>query len=351
MLGSNQVPTFSNRGGGFEVEHREFLFDVLGPATTNWTILQQMNLNPGLQTVFPFASQLAQNFEEVEWLGLVVVYEPSSGSVTTTQGLGTIQIATQYDLQDPNFATQQEMLDYEYATTCVPFQPMIHPVECDPRQNQLARFYVRSGLLTNTTSTYDARYNSYDLGRVTVACSGVPSTTTAVLGKIFLSYKFRLFKPKLYASLGYGILHDSFTGGYSLTGAGIFSTFGAVVANTTNTLGGSLTTAGVYSFPPYLSAGTYRVLIWFIPTSALVDTLNVRYAATTNLTSFGDNSAGSSISTVSATSSMSSYCRYTVSNPGAVWSASGSSSSFLHGTNSSVGIFGLQIVQCETGSE
>jgi hypothetical protein len=255
------MPRFRQITDGFEITQREFLLDVVATGSTNWSITNTLNINPGLAGVFTFLNQLAIAFEEYEFDQAVVVYEPSSGSVSTTQGLGTVMLASQYDLQDVPFLTQTEMLDYEYATVNRPDQAMIHPLECDPRQNQLARFYVRSGLLTGTTTSVDARYNAYDLCKVNVAIAGVPASAGVVLGKLFISYTCKFYKPKLYGGLAaYQMLHDYFSVVYTVT-AGVLSapigptfTTGSNVGSTailsTNTVN--------YTFP-VLNGATFNV--------------------------------------------------------------------------------------------
>jgi len=265
MNGSNAMPRIATLTDGFAFSHKEFLFDIAASGSTAWSITNTFNLNPGLANVFTYVSQIAVAFEEWEADQIVIVIEPSSGALSTTQALGTLQVATQYDLQDAAFASQAEMLDYEYATTNRPDMPILHPVECDPRLNQLARFYVRTGLITGTTTTLDPRYNAYDIGRVSIAQAGVPATAGTVLAKCFVTYTFRFYKPKLYAGLtGYNLLHDCLVPVTVTVTSGNITAISAPASTANSNLGGVFTasaSAVTYAFPPQLGYGNFLAYI------------------------------------------------------------------------------------------
>jgi hypothetical protein len=303
MRSSTQMPRMSAApDGGFVVTSREFIMDIAASGQTAWSITSSINLNPGLAQVFSFLSQLGVAFEEYEFDQFVVVYEPSSGSVSTTQALGTVQLATQYDLQDAAFGSQTEMLDYEYSTTNRPDFAMLHPIECDPRQNQIARFYVRSGLLAGTTTTVDPRYNAYDIGRLIVAQAGVPAAAGTVLGKLFFSYTCRFLKPKLYGGLAsYNLLHDAFT----FTTTYVSNTLTAVSTPTNSanaTLGCSLTgvlgTGFILAFPPAMQTGNFYVIITAGATGLTQMTQVLNFGNLTNLAQTDDNTTISSASSL-----------------------------------------------------
>lgn len=195
MTMSEGIPSFSNNPGNDAVEifHKEFVGDIIASGSTAWSVVNILSLNPGMPATYPFLASLAPNFEQYEIVGAVVVYEPTSGSISTTQGLGSIQVATQYDAADPQFGSQAEMLEYEYASSCSPNKGLVHPIECAPRNNVLARLYTRSGPQANL--------QLFDLGKTTVAIAGVPASAGVVLGKLWITYHMRLYKPKVYGSI------------------------------------------------------------------------------------------------------------------------------------------------------
>lgn len=198
IVNGNGVATFVSRSNGVRIAHREFLADIKGDA--NFTLLNFI-INPGLATTFPWLSQVARNFEEYQMHGLVFQYIPSSGTAisSTSSALGRLVFATSYDVNDPNFTTKQQMESYQYATACVPFETMIHPVECKLGTNVLSRLYVRERELG---ATEDARF--YDLGNFQYAVQGMQSAYT--VGELWVSYDVELTKPRIDVSSG-GFAH------------------------------------------------------------------------------------------------------------------------------------------------
>jgi hypothetical protein len=272
MTDSTQMPTMKRGNDFIEIDIHEFICNVVAPGNINWNIQESFDINVGLATSFPMTSQFAMNAEEYELVQLLAVYVPTSGDITSTQGLGSVQYATQYDMADNAFGTEQEMLDYEYATVTKPSETMFHPIECDPRNNQLARFYSRNGLLPNTTSTQDPRYNTYDLGRLTIAVSGCSASAGVGLGKFFWVGKARLYKPKLYQAIGLDIVKDSFDNQTWTVSSNLVTSFGSnsggpALPTSNSTIGGSLFAGGNYVFPARYQNSTNTFVFHLYTTS------------------------------------------------------------------------------------
>lgn len=196
-LTGNSVPQFSQRlltGGAIEICHREFIQDVQSSvAFTNTSF----SINPGVSATFPFLSQIAINFEQYELLGLIFEFKTTSATAvaSTNTALGVVIASTNYDVLDANFTSKQQMEAYEYTVSTVPCNSVIHPVECDPRQNTLKTMYVRTNAVP---SGADARF--YDLGNFQLATVG--SQAAATVGELWVSYHVRLLKPKLSTPTG-----------------------------------------------------------------------------------------------------------------------------------------------------
>lgn len=189
LVSGNSVPSFSQGGDGIRIHHKEFLFDVVGSTLFNLTAL---SINPGVSSTFPWLSLLAQNFEEYEMNGLVFVYKPSSGAAvsSTSSALGIVVLATDYDVLNPNFVDKQQMESYEFASSTVPFQECLHPVECARRRNVLDNLYVRT---TKVPSFADARL--YDMGSFQIATQGMQTAYT--VGELWITYDVTLRKPRI----------------------------------------------------------------------------------------------------------------------------------------------------------
>lgn len=207
-----------SKTGDIHISQSEFIGNLTASVTTAGAgvassdfSLESYEINPGLSKLFPFLAQIAQNYDMYELIGLVVTYRPNSGetSVSSNQ-LGKVMIATNYDPDCDDFINSIEMQNYDYANAGKPSQMLVHGVETHPAQRASKMLYVRDSL-----STKDRVLT--DIGKLYVATEGVPIEATAagitrvVLGELHVAYKVRLSRAKLYTSLlGYGISTDRF---------------------------------------------------------------------------------------------------------------------------------------------
>lgn len=167
-------------------------------------VITGYDLNPGLKT-FPFLSQIASNFELYDWEGLMVQYKPTSGefgSSSVSNTLGKVIMATRYGVnQDEGFRNAIEMQNYDYANSSKPSGGMVHGIETDNAQQVSEMMLVRNGQV-------DAKAPRilYDIGKFYVATEGIPykvsADTTIVLGELWVTYRVRLSRAKLYTTLG-----------------------------------------------------------------------------------------------------------------------------------------------------
>jgi hypothetical protein len=195
LVSQNSVPVFKNSANGcIEIIHREFLSDVSGSVgfvNTSYAI------NAGLLATFPFLAQLAANYEQADYMGLIFEFKTTCATAvgSTNTALGTVILATEYDVLDSNFTTKQQMEAYEFSCSTVPCGSVIHPVECDPRQNVLTNLYTRNGSIP---AGADQRF--YDLGNFQIATVGMQAAN--VIGELWVSYHVKLLKPKLSPPIG-----------------------------------------------------------------------------------------------------------------------------------------------------
>jgi len=191
LLSGNTIPSFRGVGDGVEICHREFIADVR--SVTGFAV-GDFHINPGLAQTFPFLSQIAAYFEEYDMMGLVFEYRPSSGSAVagTNPAMGVVVYATDYNSLAPNFGSKQQMESYEYSCSCVPFESMLHPVECAPRNNALDTLYIR----TANTGTATADLRLYDMGKFEVATAGQQAAGN-IIGELWVTYHVKLKKPRI----------------------------------------------------------------------------------------------------------------------------------------------------------
>jgi hypothetical protein len=183
------VPAFSPLTSGFRVRHREYIQDV---SSSIAFASQTFPLNPGMSTLFPWLSSVAQNFEEYKIHGLVVYLNTMSGVAISSinTALGMWGAVTQYDPTEPDFVNKQQAENYVGCQTTVPSNSLIHGVECMPRANVLDKFYVRTGAIADGE---DLKF--YDLGKIQIFTQG--SQNVNIIGEMWVSYDVEFSKPRL----------------------------------------------------------------------------------------------------------------------------------------------------------
>lgn len=211
---SDDVPMVSGTGdetGSIIVTRREFLQDVFAPQGGVSFVNRTFNINPGLETSFPWLAQIAQNYEEYELLQCIYTYRSTTtdiGSSTNGQ-CGTVIMATQYNVSNPPFSDKGSMMEYSGAMSCKTTESMMHGVECDPRKLSDPGHYVRAG---PPPTGHDV--SQYDHAVLNLAIANSPTGyANQVIGELWVSYTIKLKVPKLFVNRGLGIQKDIFVSG------------------------------------------------------------------------------------------------------------------------------------------
>lgn len=196
--------TFSNR---------EYLKDIYAPINSAVFSIQNLELNPGLASSFPWLSQLASNFEEYELKQLIFTYKSTVADFAAASGqVGQILMCTQYNPDAQDFISKDDMMLYEGAMSCKTSESMLHGVECDAAKiTGDGQKFVRIGDL----SAYEDK-KQYDLGKTSIAVLNCPSTYAGQqLGELWVSYTVTLRKPKMVSGNGYTLPRSLFFGAKS----------------------------------------------------------------------------------------------------------------------------------------
>lgn len=199
-----------NETGDIFYSNTEFVGNIFasvpaGPSTSTFE-LRKYEINPGLGAVFPFLSQLSQNFDLYEFYGLMFHYKPTSGEFgnNSSNSLGKVIMVTNYDPDAKDFRTAIEMENYDYASSCKPSCTLVHGVETDPTQRATRMLYTRDG-----PSSKNRIFT--DIGNFYVGTEGIPfggaGAQRALIGELWVSYGVRLSRSKLYETLGEGVLY------------------------------------------------------------------------------------------------------------------------------------------------
>jgi len=183
-------PQFITRGGVVELSHREYIGDV---TSSTGFVLTSYPINPGVNSTFPFVSQLAKNFEEYQMKGLVFEFVSTSASAvaSTNTALGVVVAATSYNPALPSFPDKRTMESTMFVDSVSPSKSMLHPVECDPTRNQFRTLKVR------TATDFVTDLDLYDMGNFQIATSGMQAAS--VIGELWVTYHLCLSKPRLQA--------------------------------------------------------------------------------------------------------------------------------------------------------
>lgn len=264
-------------------------------------------INPANSRSFPFLAQLAANYEQYEVEGMLYQFRSTSANAlnSTNTALGSVIMATQYDVLDAPFASKTEMLNYEFSTSAKPSENVIHMIECEPRQTSVSELFTLTG---SVPTGADPRL--YHLGRFSIATVGFQADNVNI-GELHVTYQVRLLKPKLYTSLGLfnGMYVENQNTGTSAVYSNTFPLGTAAPTQpVTNTLGITIdrNLREIY-FPVNNAVLFYRVEIFWIGTAAAVV-----YPALTNSSNLAITSLGSSPSAATSTTSCGYFLGVTV---------------------------------------
>nr|QKV51009.1 putative capsid protein [Crucivirus sp.] len=259
------VPKIKNsKGGVVRIQHTEYLFDVL---STQGFTNNAFTLNPGLNLADGgfnvWLNTVAANFEEYKARGICFHFKSTSAEVSTAVGgaLGTVSMATNYNVANPLFTSKQVMENYEGCTSTKPSKNMNHFVECSNKQTPVHPQYIRTGPVPAGT---DARM--YDLGVFQIATNGMQPAANflAVVGELWVSYEFDFFKPRINPQPDGIWDHFQFPGAQAVNAtllpASPFSTTANVLkyASSESTAGGMLSMGGATTATCQTSTGAAK---------------------------------------------------------------------------------------------
>lgn len=247
-LSNVQIVNSSNKGG-FIVRHREYIGDVV--ATKNFSNRTYL-INPGLVATFPWLSQIAEAFEVYKLRGVIFEYNSTSSdallSSSTSTALGTVVMATEYDIADTPFTNKRDMLTTQHSCSNKPSASFIHPIECKRSLSVQNTLFTRS---TAVPAGYDPRL--YDFARFNIATEGMQADG-GVLGELWIVYEIELLKQQF----SFSGLTDHFKFNAISTSRPLGTVIGSNLGSG-GTIGGAISGDGLtYGFPSNFSNGLYQ---------------------------------------------------------------------------------------------
>jgi len=149
-------------------------------------------------------------------------------------------MATNYNAAADDFADKQEMVEYAHAHSCKVTEHMTHGVECDPNKRAMSRqLYTRANpVVTNQD------LKTYDHGKFQVGLANLPSQFNGLpVGELWVEYRVKLSKPKLFVTRGLEIDSDVFsTSGYVTPSAPLGTNSSGLLVGQQNNIGCAVST-------------------------------------------------------------------------------------------------------------
>jgi len=190
LTNPNNPPVLSNTPAATRIQHREYLGDIKSSVDFSLT---SYPINPGLPTTFPWLSGPAGSFEQYRLHGLVFEFKSTSAVAlnSTNTALGTVIMATEYNVVDSPFLNKRAMENHMYSTSSPPSISALHPIECARDVSVLSDLFVRgNGAPVNA----DLRFS--DFGNFQIATVGMQQSDVTI-GELWCTYDVELMKTSL----------------------------------------------------------------------------------------------------------------------------------------------------------
>lgn len=196
-ISSGGTPSIESRGRSVVIRYREYLGEVTTGATIGAFNAVTYQINPANVLTFPWLAPIAQQFDQYKPHGVIFEFRSTATDTTTNASLGSVMIATDYDVVDAPYTSKQEMMNSAYASESKSSDSMLHGIECDPKELQRRMFYTRR--VGSSTGSSDAR--DYDLCNTTIATSGGGLAANQSVGSLYIHYEFEFFKEHVWGGI------------------------------------------------------------------------------------------------------------------------------------------------------
>jgi hypothetical protein len=182
-----QAPQFGKKNSSFRVKNREYVGDVISSTSFGST---SYNINPGNNVLFPWLSTLAAGYQQYKVNGMIFFFNSTSATAigSTNTALGSVIMATNYDVAEPAYSSKQAMLASYFSDSGPPSEDMVHAIECDPSSRPIDTLYVEQG----GEASKDP--DMFDLGLFQIATSGAQAASN--VGELWVSYDITFYKPR-----------------------------------------------------------------------------------------------------------------------------------------------------------
>jgi hypothetical protein len=162
------------------IKHREYISDIVMDSTGNYR--STIRINPGLMTVFPWLSSVANNFETYKFLDLRFTYVSNCGASNN----GAIAIIPDYDADDDQqYMGKQDLMQYQDTVRA----PIWKTFSCRCTKKNLDKrktYYTRH-------KDVSSDYKDHDVCSLTIIAN---ATANLQVGEFWCEYTIRLETPQ-----------------------------------------------------------------------------------------------------------------------------------------------------------
>jgi len=203
--------------------------------------------------MFPFASQLARNYEKYRLKGAVITFNPEVSNYVGSSLLGKIVMACN---ENPFLQTYRNILQMENSDDAIAFKPDIsalYGVEC--KRLTQGEYYLRRDDVTVPT----ASVGEFDFGTFSVGVLTPGFTSGQVIGELWITYDIEFCMPRLSSTVfGYahfsGVAATATVPSMNFTQNGLATLSGALAGST-------ITNNGVVTLPSLPIGTAFTVVV------------------------------------------------------------------------------------------
>jgi len=169
------------------VRHREFVANIVVPATPSAFVNRLFRINPGNAITFPWLASLANSYQQYKIKGMVAEYVTNCADFASQFAMGTVTLCTNYNVQDAPFTNAVQCETSSFSVTSKPSMNILHALECDPNSMSYKQYYTApNGSQINPIN---------DFAMLQVVTEGLTASAGAIMGRLYISYDIELTKP------------------------------------------------------------------------------------------------------------------------------------------------------------
>ena len=213
FTGKTLAGTKINLGNNKEIIRSEVFYNVMTPPVASQQQIQQFEVNIGLDEMFPFGSQIANNYRKYRITQLAFTYKNMLPQSQTTTQVGQVSLTFNPDVGEENdITTNMQVANDQSTVNCNANEDVTLFCEMDPARGAPNQFLnIRNKALRTTQDPSD-----FDVGVFILTLAGFPVPAAGALplpfqiGRLSVSYCVELQHEVVNTAMGSSIDSDLF---------------------------------------------------------------------------------------------------------------------------------------------